>query len=102
MSKPRYACVRIAIAPDTMPGQAVIWLFEIDAEYSLAAVQQRFVEANKHVFGNCAVVTNEIGRIKNMRKLLQWADRKQRNRFGLPALTGWCGPVRLAPLATRM
>lgn len=98
MSKPKYACVRIAVAPDVMPEQAIVFLFEIDAEYSLDAVQTRFVEKNRHIFDDYAVVTGEIGRVKSIRKLLQWADRKKRNAFGLRALTGWHGPLRLAPV----
>jgi hypothetical protein len=75
----------------------IVWLFEIDENYSLDAVQTQFVEKNRDVLGEHARVSCEIGRFKSYKKLLAWADRKRRNEFGLPPLTGWYGPARLAP-----
>jgi hypothetical protein len=75
----------------------MVWLIEIDENYSLDAVQANLVDKNRNIFGEHGRVCYEIARFKNHKKILAWADRKRRNEFGLPPLTGWHGPIRLAP-----
>ena len=76
----------------------LVWLIEIDDNYSLENVQHQLIEQNRQLFGDQARVSCEIGRVRSIKKLLAWADRKRRNEFGHPPLTGWHGPVRLKPI----
>jgi hypothetical protein len=75
-----------------------VWLIEVDENYSLDAVQANLVDKNLHCFGEHGRVSCEIARFKSPKKLIAWAKRKGRNEFGLPPLTGWHGPVRLAKM----
>jgi hypothetical protein len=88
------AAVRIRIYEGDPTG--VVFLLEVDENYSLDRVQTKLVDGNPHVFGPHARVSCEIARFKSIKKLLAWAERKRR-RDGLPPLTGWYGPWRLAP-----
>lgn len=100
----KMAAVKIAIDDRDLPPEwrfqepiEVVWLIEIDENYSLENVQRALVESNRDKFGENARVSCEIGRVRSYKKLIAWAHRKRKNRFGHPPLTGWCGPVRLDP-----
>lgn len=99
----KMAAVLISICEDDFGFEStgissnVIWLIEIDENYSLENVQRCLIDANRNRFGPKAGVRRELGRVKSIKKLLAWADRHGPNRYGKPALTGWHGPVRLDP-----
>lgn len=98
MSKPKYAAVLTTISTRLSsqdPSNRSVWLFEVDENYSLDAVK-RFFKLNEATLGGPFHVRHEMMRFKSIRKLLAWADRKGRNIAGLPPLTGWNGPLRLA------
>ena len=95
------AAVVVAVLPDEPDLRAeIVFLFEVDENYSLENVRRRFVKANRDIFGDEARAY-EIARFKSVKKLLAWADRKGKNRHGLPPLTGWYGPIRLKPMTER-
>jgi hypothetical protein len=100
------AAVRIKLFPDDPDiwgdevSNELVWLIEIDENYSLENVQRVLIDGNRDKFGDEARVVCEIGRVKSIKKLLAWAHRKGRNKYGLPPLTGWHGPIRLGPAAT--
>jgi hypothetical protein len=82
---------------DTEDFGVMVWLIEMDENYSLENVQRALVDGNPHIFGDSVRVRHEVGRVKSIKKLLAWANRKGRNRFGHKPMTGWYGPIRLDP-----
>lgn len=100
MSYPKLAAVLATVgaaASPHDPARRTVWLFDIDENYSLDAVR-RFFAMNEHSIG-ALQARHEIARFKNIKRLIAWSDRKGQNAAGLPPLTGWTGPFRLAPSA---
>jgi hypothetical protein len=56
----------------------LVWLIEIDANYSLENVQRQLIDQNRQRFGEHARVSCELGRVRSIKRLIAWADRKRR------------------------
>ena len=98
MSKPKIAAVLTTVSPRLStadPGNRSVWMFHIDENYSLDAVRS-FFDKNARSLGPLRV-RHEMMRFKNINRLIAWSDRKKQNSSGMPPLTGWNGPYRLAP-----
>jgi hypothetical protein len=94
MAVKKLAAVLITIGDEMSeyaPMNRMIFLFEIDAAYSLDRVGN-FIEQNRDQFGEDARARREICKFRSVKHLLQWADRQSR---AYP-LIGWHGPFRLA------
>jgi hypothetical protein len=78
------------------PHNRTVMLFDIDENYSLAAVQ-RMIDLNRARFGESARAVCELGRCRGVRGLLRWTGRVAKRRRTDRVLLGWSGPFRLPP-----